>query len=106
MVRDLELECICLPLIRFPAAFNKLSPGVTVSDVRFSAAASCGRSLTLFMQPDFPGDASNGIKLTLNSLIPSPSNLGIELGDVAFVASFAGSVSEPLPSLSLLPLRL
>lgn len=57
-------------------AFNKLSPGVTVSN------------------PDFPGDAPNGIKLSLDSLIPSPSNLGIVLGDVSFIASYEGQESE------------
>lgn len=56
---------------RFPA-FNKLASGVTIS------------------HPDFPGDAPNGIKLSLDSLIPSPSNLGIVLGDVSFIASFEG----------------
>lgn len=45
------------------------------------------------MQPDFPGDAPNGIRLSLDSLVPSPSNLGIILGDVSFIASFDGSVS-------------
>ncbi|KAL8279026.1 hypothetical protein RQP46_008484 [Phenoliferia psychrophenolica] len=55
-------------------AFNKLAPGVTV------------------LNPDFPGDASNGILLALDSLIPSPSSLGIVLGDVSFIASYDGSV--------------
>lgn len=57
-------------------AFNKLAPGVTVS------------------KPDFPGDASNGIKLTLDSLVPSPSNLGITLGDISFIASFEGQQGQ------------
>ncbi|KAL8278093.1 hypothetical protein RQP46_009553 [Phenoliferia psychrophenolica] len=64
-------------------AFDKLAPGVTVSD------------------PDFPGDASNGIELTLNSLIPSPSNLGIELGDVSFIASYQGSIIGPVDAKAL-----
>ncbi|KAI5474806.1 pre-rrna processing protein [Pseudohyphozyma bogoriensis] len=61
-------------------AFNKLQPGVQISN------------------PDFPGDSSSlpGIELTLNSLIPSPSNLGIVLGDVAFIASYEGSEIGPV----------
>ncbi|KAM0750211.1 hypothetical protein T439DRAFT_247618 [Meredithblackwellia eburnea MCA 4105] len=59
-------------------AFNKLSPGVTVSN------------------PQFPGDASNGIELTLDSLIPSPSNLGIVLGDASFTASYLNQTIGPI----------
>lgn len=40
--------------------------------------------------PDFPGDAPNGIQLVTDSSIPSPSNLGIELGHASFIASFQG----------------
>lgn len=76
-------------------AFNKLAPGVTVSN------------------PNFPGDASDGIILKLDALVPSPSNLAIELGDVTFVASFAGQVVGPvsgksltLPAHSVTPLAL
>lgn len=57
-------------------AFNRLSPGVTVTN------------------PNFPGDAPNGIELMLDALVPSPSNLGIELGDVTFIASFNGQQGE------------
>lgn len=46
--------------------------------------------------PDFPGDASNGIELTVDSTIPSPSNLGFELGTVNFIASYKGSVIGPV----------
>ena len=63
-------------------AFNKLAPGVTV------------------LNPDFPGDAPNGIRLSLDSLVPSPSNLDIDLGDITFLASFDGQLSQYL---SLLP---
>lgn len=75
-------------------AFDGLSPGVTVSNVfppPFGERVP--RLMCALIQPDFPGDASNGIKLTLNSEIPSPSNLGIVLGDVTFIASFEGSES-------------
>lgn len=49
-------------------------------------------------QPDFPGDSSSppGIKLSLDSLIPSPSNLGITLGDVSFIASYKGQEIGPV----------
>ncbi|GAA5897781.1 hypothetical protein JCM8208_000260 [Rhodotorula glutinis] len=46
--------------------------------------------------PDFPRDASNGIQLTVDSTIPSPSNLGFELGTVNFIASYKGSVIGPV----------
>ncbi|GAA6057282.1 hypothetical protein JCM3770_004534 [Rhodotorula araucariae] len=46
--------------------------------------------------PDFPGDASNGIQLTVDSTIPSPSNLGFELGTVNFIASYKGSTIGPV----------
>lgn len=49
------------------------------------------------VNPDFPGDAPNGIQLVTDSSIPSPSNLGIELGHVSFVARFMGEVGEPDP---------
>ncbi|GAA5951249.1 hypothetical protein JCM3765_002422 [Sporobolomyces pararoseus] len=61
-------------------ALNNLSPGVVLTD------------------PDFPGDSSNppGIKLTVDSEIPSPSNLGFELGTVNFIASYKGSEIGPV----------
>ncbi|GAA5914535.1 uncharacterized protein JCM6883_003197 [Sporobolomyces salmoneus] len=61
-------------------ALNKLSPGVVLTD------------------PDFPGDSSNppGIRLTVDSEIPSPSNLGFELGTVNFIASYEGSEIGPV----------
>ncbi|BGP44010.1 hypothetical protein JCM10449v2_008067 [Rhodotorula kratochvilovae] len=46
--------------------------------------------------PDFPGDASDGIQLTVDSTIPSPSNLGFELGTVNFIASYEGSTIGPV----------
>ncbi|GAA6027071.1 hypothetical protein JCM8097_006088 [Rhodosporidiobolus ruineniae] len=46
--------------------------------------------------PDFPGDASNGIELTVDSTIPSPSNLGFELGTVNFIANYDGSEIGPV----------
>ncbi|KAL8287086.1 hypothetical protein RQP46_004092 [Phenoliferia psychrophenolica] len=68
-------------------AFNRLEPGVTIS------------------KSDFPSDASNGINLALTSLIPSPSNLGIELGAVSFDSFFQGSPIGPVNAegLILLP---
>lgn len=42
------------------------------------------------VNPDFPGDSGSSILLVTESLIPSPSNLGIDLGTVSFVASFEG----------------
>ncbi|GJN94719.1 hypothetical protein Rhopal_007810-T1 [Rhodotorula paludigena] len=68
-------------------ALNKL-PGVTLSN------------------PDFPRDASNGIQLTVDSSIPSQSNLGFELGTVNFIASYKGSVIGPVSGddLTLAPL--
>ncbi|GAA6063179.1 hypothetical protein JCM10212_003114 [Sporobolomyces blumeae] len=59
-------------------ALNKLSPGVVLTD------------------PDFPGDAPNGIKLTVDSEIPSPSNLGFVLGTVNFIASYEGQLIGPV----------
>lgn len=50
-------------------AFNKL-PGVTI------------------MNPNFPGDSGTSIILQTDSVIPNPSNLGIQLGHVDFIASF------------------
>lgn len=41
--------------------------------------------------PNFPGDSGDSIILVTDSVIPSPSNLGILLGDVSFVAFFEGS---------------
>ncbi|SCV70806.1 BQ2448_3568 [Microbotryum intermedium] len=66
-------------------AFNKLSPGITL------------------MNPDFPGDSLSppGIKLTVDSIIPSPSNLGIELGNATFIASYNGSDIGPVSSSGL-----
>ncbi|KAM0789126.1 hypothetical protein ACM66B_003180 [Microbotryomycetes sp. NB124-2] len=66
-------------------AFNKLAPGVTLSN------------------PDFPGDSSapRGIELTVDSMIPSPSNLGIELGDVSFIASYEGQEVGPVQATDL-----
>ncbi|BGP00846.1 hypothetical protein RTBOTA2_002159 [Rhodotorula toruloides] len=46
--------------------------------------------------PDFPGDASNGIELTVDSTIPSMSNLGFELGTVNFISSYHGSEIGPV----------
>ncbi|KAL8277420.1 hypothetical protein RQP46_010142 [Phenoliferia psychrophenolica] len=55
---------------------------------------------------DFPGDASGGIELSVDTLIPSPSNLGIELGHTSFIASFEGEEVGPIDTygLSLAPL--
>ncbi|GAA5969858.1 hypothetical protein JCM21900_004182 [Sporobolomyces salmonicolor] len=61
-------------------ALNHLAPGVTLSNA------------------DFPGDSSSppGIQLTVDSEIPSPSNLGFELGTVNFIASYDGSEIGPV----------
>lgn len=42
------------------------------------------------MNPDFPSDVPDGIALVTDSFIPSPSNLGIDLGQATFLASFQG----------------
>lgn len=58
-------------------AFNNL-PGVTISN---------------FM---IPGQTSDSLIISTDSLIPSPSNLGIELGTVGFVAYFMGNEVGPI----------
>ncbi|SGY79107.1 BQ5605_C008g05044 [Microbotryum silenes-dioicae] len=66
-------------------AFNKLAPGISL------------------LNPDFPGDAKSppGIKLTVDSVIPSPSNLGIELGEATFISSYNGSEIGPVTASDL-----
>lgn len=39
-------------------------------------------------------DAGTSILLSTTSIIPSQSNLGIELGKVSFIASFMGEEGE------------
>lgn len=53
------------------------------------------------VHPDFPGDAPNGIQLVTDSSIPSQSNLGIDLGQATFVASFLGEVVGPITAANL-----
>lgn len=71
---------------------------VNVTDLSFCTV--------MLSNPDFPGDASNGIQLTVDSSIPSQSNLGFELGTVNFIASYKGSVIGPVSGddLTLAPL--
>lgn len=79
-------------------ALNKLPGGASrslpVVGLRFvSDPQSLAVKLT---NPDFPGDASNGIELTVDSTIPSMSNLGFELGTVNFISSYHGSEIGPV----------
>lgn len=46
------------------------------------------------LNPNFPRDSGTSIVLETESVIPSPANLGIFLGDVAFVASFEGQEGD------------
>ncbi|KAH8992759.1 hypothetical protein EDB86DRAFT_3078965 [Lactarius hatsudake] len=64
-------------------AFNGL-PGVTISN---------------FQLPS--DDPAGGIHIETDSLIPSPAQLGIDLGTVSFQASFEGTVIGPLSTTSL-----
>ncbi|KAI0298570.1 hypothetical protein BC826DRAFT_1096594 [Russula brevipes] len=64
-------------------AFNGL-PGVTISN---------------FQLPS--DDPAGGIHIETDSLIPSPSQLGIYLGTVGFQASFEGTAVGPLSTTSL-----
>ncbi|KAF9264250.1 hypothetical protein L218DRAFT_258531 [Marasmius fiardii PR-910] len=64
-------------------AFNNL-PGVTISN---------------FQLPS--DDPAGGIHVETDSLIPSPAQLGIDLGTVSFTASFEGTVIGPLSASSL-----
>lgn len=58
--------------------------------------------------PDFPGDSQNpkGIQLVTGTSIPSPSNLGIELGQATFTVNFEGQLVGPATAqgLTLAPL--
>ncbi|KAI9463679.1 hypothetical protein BJY52DRAFT_1404720 [Lactarius psammicola] len=64
-------------------AFNGL-PGVTISNFRLPS-----------------DDPAGGIHIETDSLIPSPAQLGIDLGTVSFQASFEGTVIGPLSTTSL-----
>lgn len=64
---------IALTDIGLHAAFNNL-PGVVITN------------------PQFPGDKGDSILLETDTTISSPSNLGIELGDVRFEAYYGGSL--------------
>lgn len=56
---------------------------VLTKDVSFSAFN--GLPGVTIVNPDFPGDSQSpkGIQLVTDTAIPSPSNLGIEVGRVA-----------------------
>ncbi|KAJ7072466.1 hypothetical protein C8F01DRAFT_1299136 [Mycena amicta] len=64
-------------------AFNNL-PGVTISNFKLPS-----------------DDPAGGIHIETDSLIPSPAQLGLDLGDVGFISSFQGVEVGPLSASNL-----
>jgi hypothetical protein len=65
---------------------------VLSKDISFSAFDGLpGVTIT---NPQFPSDSANGIALDVGTAIPSPSNLGVQLGTATFTINFMGSQSE------------
>ncbi|GAA5937070.1 uncharacterized protein JCM15063_000146 [Sporobolomyces koalae] len=80
------------------AALQTIFDNVTLSkNITFDALDKLAPGVVL-TNPDFPRDSSNppGIELTVDSEIPSPSNLGFQLGTVNFIASYMGSEIGPV----------
>jgi hypothetical protein len=65
---------------------------VLSKDISFSAFDGLpGVTIT---NPNFPSDSANGIALDVGTAIPSPSNLGVQLGTASFNIEFMGTDSE------------
>lgn len=82
------------------SALGTIFDNVVLSkDVSFTAFD--GLVGTTIVNPDFPSDVPGGIALDTDTLIPSPSNLGIELGHASFIASFQGEEVGPIDAFGL-----
>ncbi|KAI0305626.1 hypothetical protein B0F90DRAFT_1815219 [Multifurca ochricompacta] len=82
-------------------ALGTIFYGVSLSkDVAFKAFNGFpGVTISNFQLPS--DDPAGGIHIETDSLIPSPAQLGIDLGTVGFQASFEGTVIGPLSTTSL-----
>ncbi|KAH9083581.1 hypothetical protein EDB83DRAFT_2511885 [Lactarius deliciosus] len=82
-------------------ALGTIFDGVSLSkDVTFKAFNGLpGVTINNFQLPS--DDPAGGIHIETDSLIPSPAQLGIDLGTVSFQASFEGTVIGPLSTTSL-----
>ncbi|KAI9442265.1 hypothetical protein H4582DRAFT_1809416 [Lactarius indigo] len=82
-------------------ALGTIFDGVSLSkDVTFKAFNGLpGVTISNFQLPS--DDPMGGIHIETDSLIPSPAQLGIDLGTVSFQASFQGTVIGPLSTTSL-----
>ncbi|KAH9038716.1 hypothetical protein EDB85DRAFT_2072661 [Lactarius pseudohatsudake] len=82
-------------------ALGTIFDGVSLSkDVTFKAFNGLpGVTISNFQLPS--DDPAGGIHIETDSLIPSPAQLGIDLGTVSFQASFEGTVIGPLSTTSL-----
>ncbi|KAH8979124.1 hypothetical protein EDB92DRAFT_1821158 [Lactarius akahatsu] len=82
-------------------ALGTIFDGVSLSkDVTFKAFNGLpGVTISNFQLPS--DDPAGGIHIETDSLIPSPAQLGIDLGTVSFQAFFEGTVIGPLSTTSL-----
>lgn len=82
-------------------ALGTIFDGVSLSkDITFKAFNGLpGVTISNFQLPT--DDPAGGIRIETDSLIPSPAQLGIDLGTVSFQASFEGTVIGPLSTTSL-----
>ncbi|KAI0268735.1 hypothetical protein BC834DRAFT_651204 [Gloeopeniophorella convolvens] len=82
-------------------ALNTIFDGVALSkDITFKAFNGLpGVTISNFQLPS--DDPAGGIHIETDSLIPSPAQLGIDLGTASFQASFEGTVIGPLSTTGL-----